>query len=121
MPDKVSSACARKLAESVESNYALARRSSPTLVLRDFLSLGAPIQTVLGLLEIGMQMRRRGGRKRAIGTRAPIAVHLRPNERWSLDFASGQMTDDRRFRILAMVDDCTGECLAVVPNTQPDL
>ncbi len=27
------------------------------------------------------------------------------------------MTDGRRFRILAVVDDCTRECLALVPDT----
>ena len=64
-----------------------------------------------------LTVRRRGGRKRAIGTRAPIDVPLRPNERWSLDFVSDQMTDGRRFRILAVVDDCTRECLALVPDT----
>ena len=64
-----------------------------------------------------LTVRRRGGRKRAIGTRAPIEVPLRPNERWSLDFVSDQMTDGRRFRILAVVDDCTRECLALVADT----
>ena len=33
-----------------------------------------------------LAVRRRGGRKRAIGTRAPMLVPLAPNERWSLDF-----------------------------------
>ena len=64
-----------------------------------------------------LTVRQRGGRKRAIGTRAPIGVALRPNERWSLDFVSDQMTDGRRFRILAVVDDCTRECLALVADT----
>jgi putative transposase len=54
-------------------------------------------------------VRRRGGRKRAIGTRAPMLVPSAPNERWSLDFVSDQFTDGRRFRILAIVDDCTRE------------
>ena len=35
-----------------------------------------------------LQVRRRGGRKRAIGTRAPMALPRAGNERWSLDFAS---------------------------------
>lgn len=61
--------------------------------------------------------RRRGGRKRAIGTRAPMLVPLRPDERWSLDFVSDQLTDGRRFRILAVVDDCTRECLALIVDT----
>jgi putative transposase len=40
-----------------------------------------------------------------------------PNDRWSLDFASDQLTDGRRFRILTVVDDCTRECLALVADT----
>ena len=62
-------------------------------------------------------MRRRGGRKRAIGTRAPMLVPMMPNDRWSLDFVSDQLTDGRRFRILTVVDDCTRECLALVADT----
>ena len=64
-----------------------------------------------------LTVRRRGGRKRAIGTRAPMLIPLRPNERWSLDFMSDQLTDGRRFRILTIVDDCTRECLALVADT----
>ena len=64
-----------------------------------------------------LTVRRRGGRKRAIGTRAPMLIPLKPNERWSLDFVSDQLTDGRRFRILTIVDDCTRECLALVADT----
>ena len=35
-----------------------------------------------------LAVRRRGGRKRAIGTRAPMTVPMAPNDRWSLDFVS---------------------------------
>lgn len=64
-----------------------------------------------------LAVRRRGGRKRAIGTRAPMLVPLRSDERWSLDFVSDQLTDGRRFRIMAVVDDCTRECLALIVDT----
>ena len=57
-----------------------------------------------------LAVRRRGGRKRAIGTRAPMMIPFAPNERWSLDFVSDQLTDGRRFRILAIVDRYTREC-----------
>jgi putative transposase len=57
-----------------------------------------------------LAVRRRGGRKRAIGTRAPMTVPTAPNDRWSLDFVSDQLTDGRR--VLTVVDDCTRECLA---------
>jgi putative transposase len=62
-------------------------------------------------------VRKRGGRKRALGTRAPIPVPLRPNDRWWLDFVSDQLACGRRFRILAVFDDCTRECLAAVADT----
>ena len=64
-----------------------------------------------------LTVRRRSGRKRAIGTRQPIGVPLQANQRWSLDFVSDQMTDGRRFRILTVVDNCTRECLALVADT----
>jgi putative transposase len=64
-----------------------------------------------------LQVRRRGGRKRALGARAPIVRPGSPNQRWSLDFASDAFVDGRRFRILAIVDDFTRECLALVPDT----
>jgi putative transposase len=64
-----------------------------------------------------LMVRRRGGRKRALGTRAPMVVPQLANERWSLDFVSDQFIDGRRLRILVVVDDCTRECLALVPDT----
>lgn len=67
--------------------------------------------------EEGLAVRKRGGRKRALGMRAPIDLPSRPNERWSLDFVSDCLTSGRRFRILAIVDDCTRECLALVADT----
>jgi putative transposase len=64
-----------------------------------------------------LQVRRRGGRKRASGTRAPITLPQGPNQRWSLDFVSDTLTDGRRFRILVVVDDFTRECLCLVADT----
>ena len=52
-----------------------------------------------------LQVRRRGGRKRALGTRRPMLVPDRANARWSLDFLSDTISDGRRFRVLAIVDD----------------
>jgi putative transposase len=64
-----------------------------------------------------LQVRKRGGRKRALGTRAPMTVPQGRNQRWSLDFVSDQLKNCRRFRILAVVDDFTRECLALVADT----
>ena len=64
-----------------------------------------------------LTVRRRGGRKRAMGTRRPLEIPLVANQRWSLDFVSDQMTDGRRFRILTVIDNCTREYLGLVADT----
>ncbi|MBA4082999.1 MAG: IS3 family transposase [Erythrobacter sp.] len=67
--------------------------------------------------EEGLRVRRRGGRKRALGTRRPMVLPDGPNQRWSLDFVSDSLICGRRFRILCVVDDYTRECLALVADT----
>ncbi len=62
-------------------------------------------------------MRKRGGRKRALGTRSPMVLPEAPNRRWSLDFVSDALNSGRRFRVLAVVDDYTRKCLALVVDT----
>ena len=62
-------------------------------------------------------MRKSGGRKRVIGTRAPMMLSVIANDRWSLDFASDQLTDGRRFCVLTIIDDCTRVCLALIADT----
>jgi putative transposase len=64
-----------------------------------------------------LAVRKRGGRKRALGTRAPMTIPQGPNQRWSLDFVSDALADGRRLRVLAVVDDFTRECLALVADT----
>ena len=51
-----------------------------------------------------LRVRRRGGRERALGTRAPLVLPDGPNRRWSLDFVSDTFASSRRFRILCLVD-----------------
>src|ERR1700678_280683 len=67
--------------------------------------------------EEGLTVRKRRGRRRAVGTRAPILVEAAANARWSLDFVHDQLACGRRFRILNIVDDVTRECLAAIPDT----
>ena len=67
--------------------------------------------------EEGLAVRRRRGRKRATGTRAPMALPDSPNRRWSLDFVADTLSWGRRFRILCIVDDFTREALALVVDT----
>jgi putative transposase len=61
-----------------------------------------------------LMVRKRGGRKLALGTRAPMAIPQEPNQRWSLDFVSDALACSRRFRMQTVVDDFSRECLALV-------
>ena len=63
-----------------------------------------------------LMVRKRGGRKRALGTRAPMAIPQGPNQRWSLDFVSDALASSRKFRVLTVVDDFSRECLALVAD-----
>ena len=51
---------------------------------------------------------------KARARRGPVnALALVPNERWSLDFIDDRLRTNRRFRVLAVGDDCTRENLAL--------
>ena len=50
-----------------------------------------------------LSVRRRGSRKRALGIRAPMVTPIAPNERWSLDFVSDELT---RWALVQ----CSGRC-----------
>jgi transposase InsO family protein len=67
--------------------------------------------------EEGLAVKRRRGRKRATGTREPMQLPTGPSKRWSLDFVADTFGVSRRFRILAVIDDFTRECLALVADT----
>ena len=64
-----------------------------------------------------LAVRRRGGRKRAMGTRRPIATPLAANQRWSLDFVHDRMENGRALRMLTVVDEHTRECPWIEADT----
>ena len=64
-----------------------------------------------------LTLRRRGRRKRALGTRRPMTSPTMINQRWSLDFIMDTLSNGRRYRILCIVDDFSRECLAAVVDT----
>ena len=66
--------------------------------------------------EEGRTVRKRKGRKRATGSRAPVLTEARPNARWSVDFVYDQLSNGRRFRVLNVIDDVTMECLAAIAD-----
>jgi putative transposase len=62
--------------------------------------------------EEGLHIHRRA-RKRVAVPRTPMAMPLRPNDRWSIDFVSDALGDGRKFRALTIVDDVTREVPAI--------
>lgn len=66
--------------------------------------------------EEGLTVRKRGGRKRAIGTRAPMAIPQGPNQsgRWT---SCRTVSRTGAFRVLCVIDDFSRECLACVVDT----
>ena len=67
--------------------------------------------------EEGLSVKRRRGRKRARGSRTPMPAAAHPNARWSLDFLSDSFGASRKFRILAVIDDCCRENLCLMADT----
>ena len=67
--------------------------------------------------EEGLAVRRRRGRKRAIGARAPLRQAQRPNQIWVLDFMSDVLETGRRFRVFNVEDQLTREGLAAEVDT----
>ena len=67
--------------------------------------------------EEGLQVKKRKGRKRAVGTRTLLRKGSRVNQCWALDFVSDSFMDGRRFRILTVIDEYSRECLTLVADT----
>lgn len=67
--------------------------------------------------EEGLMVRRRKGRKRALGTRQPLPKPDRVDQVWSLDFMSDVLSDGRRFRVFGVMDQCSRECLRLIADT----
>ena len=59
--------------------------------------------------EWGLQIRRRGRRKCALGMRRPMVGPDGLNQRWSMDFVSDTFTGGHRFRLLTVVYDHSRE------------
>jgi putative transposase len=67
--------------------------------------------------EAGLSVRKRPGRKRAVGTRAPLPSATHPGHIWSLDFMSDAFEDGRRFRILGVMDQYSRRSLCLEADT----
>lgn len=60
--------------------------------------------------EESLQVRSKKRKRLPKRPRQPIELPTAPNQRWSLDFVSDQLSSGRRFRVLNIVDDFSREC-----------
>ena len=67
--------------------------------------------------QLGLKVLKRGGRKRALGSRVISLPVMRANQEWSLDFVHDVLTDGRKIRMLTIVDDFTRECIKIAVDT----
>jgi putative transposase len=67
--------------------------------------------------EAGLAVRRRKRKRIGPFERKPLPKPQRPNLSWSMDFVSDGLANGRRLRCLAIVDDCTRECVAIEVDT----
>jgi putative transposase len=67
--------------------------------------------------QLGLKVLKRGGRKRALGTRViPMTLRM-ANQEWSLDFVHDVLANGRRIRMLTVVDDFTRESIKIAVDT----
>lgn len=67
--------------------------------------------------QLGLKVLKRGGRKRALGTRIVAMTLTKKNQEWSLDFVHDVVTNGRRIRMLTVVDDFTRESIKITVDT----
>ena len=106
----------RRLRELAAERRRFGYRRLHVLLRRE--GLGANHKRVYRLYRAeGLQVRRRA-RKRAAQTRSPMpAAGSAPNRQWGLDFLSDALAWGRRIRLLAVIDTCTREALAIEVDT----
>jgi len=67
--------------------------------------------------QLGLKVLKRGGRKRALGTRVIAMALTRKNQEWSLDFVHDVLANGRRIRMLTVVDDFSRESIKIAVDT----
>jgi putative transposase len=67
--------------------------------------------------DMGLKVRKRGSRKRAIGPRLRKIKATEINQVWSLDFMSDRLVDGRKIRLLNIIDEFSRESLKMVIDT----
>lgn len=64
----------------------------------------------------GLKVLKRGGRKKALGSRKVVHLATKKNQRWALDFVHDALANGRKLRLLTIIDVFTRECLRIVTD-----
>jgi putative transposase len=67
--------------------------------------------------ENNLTLKQRKRPKRASTMRLKLPEPTRPNERWAMDFVSDGLWNNRKFKVLTILDIFTKECLAIEVDT----
>jgi putative transposase len=63
--------------------------------------------------QLKLQLPRRRGRKRRLGTDVRLPGEPRPNSVWTYDFVHDRLADKTNLKLLCVLDEHTRECLAI--------
>ncbi len=64
-----------------------------------------------------LQLQKRPKKKKQIHLRLVLDQVTRPNQRWSMDFVSDEVSSGKKFRCFNVVDDFTHECVLIKVDT----
>src|ERR1700682_1494408 len=67
--------------------------------------------------EEGLAMQRRRRKRFRAEARVPLALPMRANQVWTMDYTHDQLTGGRKFRTLNLMDGYTREALRIEPDT----
>ena len=70
--------------------------------------------------ELGLSLRLKNRKKRALHVRGVLNPATKPNERWSIDFMHDSLFNGRHIRIFNVVDNYSRECLGNYVDTSID-
>lgn len=63
---------------------------------------------------LGLQIKKRRGKKKAKIVRLPLPVPTAPNQIWSMDFVQDRLANGRKLKVLNIVDDYSKVCVGQV-------
>ena len=105
-----------RIAELAAAKRRYSYRHIPVLLSREGWTVNVK-KTYRLYREAGLAVRRRKRKRIGPFERKPLPKPMHADMSWSMDFVSDGLADGRRLRCLAIVADCTRECLVLEVDT----